>query len=217
MAGYFVTATGTGIGKTFVTAGLVRALGAKALKPVLSGFDPTESDAAVLLDAMGEPASAPNIARISPWRFAAPLSPDMAAARENREIDFAALVTFTHANTREGLVFVEGVGGVMVPLTAKHTTLDWMTQARLPLILVTGSYLGTLSHTLTAVDAVARRGLEIAMLVVNESAESPVPLAETRDAIARHTGLANIVTLERSAADFPALARALGYSASSQE
>lgn len=207
MTGYFVTATGTDIGKTYVTAGLVKALSAKAIKPIVSGFD-GGGDAAALLEAMGEAPTLENIARMSAWRFAAPLSPDMAAARENRFIDFAELVTFTRQSVKDGLVFVEGVGGVMVPLTATHTTLDWMAEVKLPLILVTGSYLGTLSHTLTAVDTVSRRGLKIALVVVNESAESPVSLAETRDVIVRHTGLA-CVTLARGVSDFSEIAAKL--------
>jgi dethiobiotin synthetase len=211
MTGFFVTATGTDIGKTYITAGLVKAMGAKAIKPVVSGFDgaqPHAGDAGALLEAMGEAPTLENIARIAPWRFAAPLSPDMAAAREGRAIDLAELAAFTRQNVKDGLVFVEGVGGVMVPLSNKHTTLDWMAEVQLPLILVTGSYLGTLSHTLTAVDVAQRRGLKIALVVVNESPESPVPLAETCGVIARHTGLP-CVTLARGASDFSEIAAKL--------
>src|SRR5215510_15677269 len=100
MGALFITSTGTGIGKTFVTAGLIRRLretgrAAEALKPVVSGFDEASagaSDPAVLLEALGRPMS--DIARIAPWRFRAPLSPDMAASREGRALDFAALVAF---------------------------------------------------------------------------------------------------------------------------
>ena len=98
----FVTATGTDIGKTFVACGLIRALrrkgrAAAALKPVLSGFEPAEaegSDSGRLLAALGRPVTPDEIARISPWRFAAPLSPDMAALREKRTLDFAGVVDF---------------------------------------------------------------------------------------------------------------------------
>ena len=93
MASYFVTATGTDIGKTYVTAGLVRACRRRkqsvmALKPIVSGFDPLSpesSDSYALMEALDIPAA--DIEQISPWRFAAPLSPDMAAAREGRTID----------------------------------------------------------------------------------------------------------------------------------
>src|SRR3974390_2417091 len=89
MTAFFVTATGTDIGKTFVTAGLVRWLrgqgvGGAAIKPVVSGLAPgalAASDCAVLLAAMGEAITPEAAARISPWQFTAPLSPDMAGPR----------------------------------------------------------------------------------------------------------------------------------------
>jgi dethiobiotin synthetase len=203
MSAFFVTATGTDAGKTFITCGLIAALRRRrcvvdALKPVASGFDsaqPNTSDAGALLKALGKGIGESNLARISPWRFAAPLSPDMAAAREGRAIDFAALTAFTRdaVAKHKGTLLIEGVGGVMVPLTAHHTTLDWMAEAKLPLILVAGSYLGAISHALTAVACVRQQKLEIAALVVNESAGSAVDLQETAGVIARHTQLTPIV------------------------
>src|SRR5262249_38051955 len=153
---------GTDIGKTFVTAGLVshlraRAIAVAAIKPVVSGFDPANvaaGDPSVLLAALGRPASPENIAEISPWRFSAPLSPDLAAKHENRALDFADLVAFSIAAIAScrGVVLIEGVGGIMVPLDDRHTVLDWMTALGVPALVVAGSYLGTISHTLSAVD-----------------------------------------------------------------
>src|SRR3569623_2427108 len=99
MAAYFVTSTGTDIGKTFVTAGLTRHLRgegriAAAVKPLVSGYDSSAvetSDPAVLLRAMGRTVSADEIAAIAPFRFRAPLSPDIAAAREGRCVVFDVL------------------------------------------------------------------------------------------------------------------------------
>ena len=99
MAAYFVTSTGTDIGKTFVTAGLIRYLreagqAVHALKPVVSGYNSSvveTSDPAVLLAALGRQVSADEVESIAPWRFRAPLSPDLAAAREGRSIDFDAI------------------------------------------------------------------------------------------------------------------------------
>jgi len=218
MTAWFVTGTGTDIGKTYVTAGLVRHLRrqrieACALKPVASGFDAqaaAQSDAGQLIAAMGEPATPDTVARISPWRFAAPLSPDMAAAREGRTIDFDALLAFCRAQTSPAL-FIEGVGGVMVPLDGAHTVLDWMAALRLPLVLVAGSYLGAISHTLTAVDVCRRRDLAIAALVINESPQATVPLVETAATLARFLPEMPLTTLSRPAADdeFAALWRLL--------
>ena len=126
MTAYFVTSTGTDIGKTFVTAGLIRYLRGSgqsidALKPVVSGYDSSvveTSDPAVLPGALGKPVSADEIERIAPWRFRAPLSPDLAAAREGRSIDFDQLIGFSRAaiDATTGILFIEGVGGIMVPL-----------------------------------------------------------------------------------------------------
>lgn len=167
MRAFFVTATGTDIGKTFVTAGLIRHLrgeGMKvsAIKPVVSGFDPLtaeRSDPGVLLDALGEPITATTLDSVAPWRFAAPLSPDMAAAHEGRSIDFDSLISFCKKSraAAQDAFFVEGVGGAMVPLDARHTVLDWMSALDLPAILVAGTYLGTISHTLTAHAVLAAR------------------------------------------------------------
>ena len=67
----------------------------------------------------------------------------------------------------------------MVPLDDRHTVLDWMIALDLPLILVAGSYVGTLSHTLTALDVLDRAGLEVAAVVVNETPGSAATLEET--------------------------------------
>jgi len=222
MSAFFVTATGTEIGKTYVTAGLVRHLRAQkkrvdALKPVVSGFDEAnmrDSDPAKLLEALGLAVNKEEIAKIAPWRFAAPLSPDMAAAREGKNIDFDALVKFCREAMAEnkGTLFIEGVGGAMVPLDDRHTMFHWMLALGLPVILVTGTYLGTLSHTLTALDALRGRRVKVPAIVVNETAGSDVPLADTARTISNFAGEAKIVSLMRNAdaAQFATLAAALG-------
>jgi dethiobiotin synthetase len=211
MSAIFVTGTGTDIGKTFVTAALVRHLRAagreaSALKPVVSGFDMTAaeaSDPGVLLAAQGKPVNAEEIERISPWRFSAPIAPDMAAAREGCSIDFKALVAFSQraADSAGGTLLIEGVGGVMVPLDAGHTVLDWMSALRLPVLMVAGSYLGTISHTLTALHVVALRKLEICAIVVSESANSSVPLGDTVAAISRFSAPIDVIGVPRIAGD----------------
>jgi dethiobiotin synthetase len=207
MAAIFVTGTGTDIGKTFVTAGLVRHLrrtgrNAAALKPVVSGFDPAAADASdpgVLLAAMDIPVTPDTIARIAPFRFAAPYAPDLAARLEQRTLDFAAVTDFCRtAQAAPSLTFIEGVGGVMVPLDARHTVLDWMAALRCPVVLVAGSYLGALSHTLTCVDVIRTRGLAIAALVVNETPGATVSLADTVASLVAFTGPIPVVAMARN-------------------
>jgi dethiobiotin synthetase len=186
MTSYFVTGTGTGVGKTYVTAGIVRGaaeLGVRfgAVKPLLSGYDPAAaagSDPAVLLEAMGKRVTRRAIAAISPFRFAAPLAPDMAAAREGRRVDFEALVAFSHAAMEAAPVLIEGVGGVAVPLDGARLVADWIAELRLPALLVAGTYLGTLSHTITAVESLEVRGVAVAGIVLSESVDQPVPAEE---------------------------------------
>ncbi len=205
MTALFITATGTDIGKTFITALLCRQLRAKsmavrALKPVLSGYDPADaavSDSGVILAALGEAVTVDAVAAMTPWRFAAPLSPDMAAAREGREIDFDALVRFCRADGPETLL-IEGVGGAMVPLTATHTVVDWMVALDIPTLVVAGSYLGTISHTLTTVAAIRGRGIAVAGVVVSESESNPVPLPETVQTIARFLPDTAVIAAPRS-------------------
>jgi dethiobiotin synthetase len=207
MSAYFVTSTGTDIGKAFVTAGLIRYMrGAgqpvNALKPVVSGYDSSvveTSDPAVLLKALGRQVSADEISSIAPWRFRAPLAPDLAAARENRSIDFNALIEFsrTAIKATTGILFIEGVGGIMVPLNGNRTVLDWMAALNIPLLLVVGGYLGAISHTLTALDVLAQRKLKIAAIVVSESERGTVELDDTVASITRFSNEVDVIGMPR--------------------
>lgn len=195
MRAFFVTASGTEVGKTVVACLLCRQLRAagrrvRAVKPVITGFDddaPGGTDTALLLDAQGLDATPGAVAEASPWRFRAALSPDMAARREGRSIDFRRLVDFCRGLRDEAgdVLLIEGLGGVLVPLTDKETVADWIAALAVPALLVTGSYLGTLSHTLTAAEALKARGIHVAAVIVSESADSPVPLAETVETLER--------------------------------
>ena len=187
MTALFVTATGTEIGKTFVTCALAHQLrGLKrqvqVIKPVVSGFDPAEpagSDCAELLAALDLDLDS-HLDRISPWRFRAPLSPDMAAAAEQRQVPFEDVVRFCEdAAAGDGALLIEGIGGAMVPLDTRHTVLDWMAALGAPALIVAGSYLGTLSHTLTTCAAVAARQLDIQAVLVSETENSDVDLLAT--------------------------------------
>ena len=195
MTAIFITATGTDIGKTYVAASLIghfRQMGrvVEAIKPVVSGFDPAQaanSDPGLLLRALGVSVTPESIERISPWRFRAPLSPDMAAQREARSINIDEVIDFCQSavEQRRDLLLIEGVGGIMVPLDGKRTMLDVMMALRLPLILVAGSYLGTISHTLTALDSLYRRDMNVLAIIVSETVGSTVPLDDTVAEISR--------------------------------
>src|SRR5262249_52998922 len=128
-----------------------------------------------------------------------PLSPDLAAQRENRTLDAREVVAFSRAAvaSADDVLIVEGVGGIMVPLDERHTVLDWMTALDVPLVVVAGSYLGTISHTLSAIDVLRRRELPIAAIVISESPASPVPLDDTAAAITRFVAPVPVLVLPR--------------------
>jgi dethiobiotin synthetase len=220
MTAFFVTSTGTDIGKTFVTRGLIRNFrshghSVEAIKPIVSGFDPREtdgSDPGLLLAELGRKVTIDEIARVSPWRFAAPLSPHIAARRENREVDYSAILAFCRAATmtRADAIFIEGAGGIMTPIDDRHTMCDLMTALAVPLVLVAGSYLGTISHTLSALDVLGRRSLKIATIVVSETEGSAVSLDETVGAIAQFAISVEVIGLPRlrgGSLDHPAFDR----------
>ena len=212
---YFITATGTDLGKTWVAAGVAQACRARgvavrALKPVMSGYDearPDLSDAGQLLQKVGAGGTAAEVAKISPWRFAAPLSPDRAAALEGRDIDFAQLVGWCREQiaANPGLLLIEGIGGVMVPLDARHTVREWIAALDIPVVLVAGTHLGALSHTLTALAALREAGVVPAMIVVNESAGSSVGVEDAIASLAPHVGGIALIILRRD--DAAGLAR----------
>lgn len=207
MSTNFITGTGTDIGKTWLVCALLRhwqtqgVVGA-AYKPVQSGFDPAStqtSDAGIFLATLGRGISDQALDTIAPWRFAAPLSPDMAAAAEGRSIPFDDLVKFTcrAALGNEPRILIEGVGGVMVPLDARHTVRDWIAASGLSAVLVAGSYLGSLSHTLTALSALQQAQVTIAAIAVNESVNSSVTLAATVATLNNHVGAIPVIAIQR--------------------
>ena len=222
MLTFFVTASGTEIGKTFVTAGLVRAFRAAgrqvaAIKPVMSGVDPgalADSDAGRLLGALDVAVTTNSVAAISPWRFAEPISPDMAAARAGTEIDFDALLQFCR-RVRSGaadILLIEGVGGVMAPIGPEWTVLDWAEALGAPAILVGGTHLGAISHLLTAHLALRARNVAVAGVVLSESASNPVPPDETAETVGRHLPGTPVALVRRGgpvANDFQLLAASL--------
>ncbi len=192
---FFVTATGTDAGKTHIlcallAAALKRGHDPLALKPVLSGFnadDIATSDSARLLTALDCEATPETVAAITPWRFAAALSPDMAASRAGAALSLSDIAAFCGqaADGAPGPVFIEGAGGLMSPIAQDGLNLDLILALQARPILVCGTYLGAISHTLTAVEAMRGRWAPPARVILNPHPAGPVPPEETADALAR--------------------------------
>lgn len=199
MKTFFVAGAGTDVGKTWVTAALARALIASGatiavFKPVASGYDPArpeESDAGRLLAALGRAPTPEAIDEICPLRFAEPLSPPAAARREGVTLSLERLVDSCReriATAQADVLLIEGVGGLMSPVTDAATGLDLQLALGLPTVLVGGTYLGGISHLLTAHEVLKARGLPVVACVASES-EAPAPdFAETVGDMRRFLG-----------------------------
>ena len=217
--GVFVTGTGTDVGKTYVAAALLRALTrrglkTRALKPVASGVAPPTSprfaanDTVRLLAAQNKAPTPDAVDTCTPWRFAAALSPDLAAAAEGRRLALADVVAFCQAHVADapGLVLIEGAGGLMSPIARDGLNLDLATALGLPVLLVAGTYLGAVSHTLTALAVLRAHGLRVMGTVVNETPGAPTGVADTCALLARFAaprGLAGAFTPLRRDEDCP--------------
>jgi dethiobiotin synthetase len=157
--GFFVTGTDTDVGKTVVSAWLLSHLDACYWKPVQAGTEPeTDSMTVRRLANVGEDRILPE-AYILPE----PLSPNEAAKRAGMVIDMNRL----KAPACDRPLVVEGAGGLMVPLNDDSFVIDLAAEFRLPMILVARSTLGTINHTLLSLEALRRRGLFIAGVVMN--------------------------------------------------
>jgi dethiobiotin synthetase len=195
VSGYFITATGTGLGKTYLTCGVVDALTRRdfavdAVKPVISGFmreAAAESDSGLILQALGRSIDDAALDGVSPWRFRAALSPDMAAERENAVVPAGAVGAFCARvlENADGVCLIEGAGGLMSPLGRDFTNLDLLALLDVRVVLVAGTYLGTISHTLTACAALAARGREPWAIVLSQSVDDPVTPSETAASMGR--------------------------------
>ena len=183
----FVTGAHTDVGKTYVACAMLRAARAKglsvaALKPAVSGIDPadwTDSDPGRLLAAMDRLLTLAELDAIAPLRFAAPLSPPMAARLEGVDLRISTLTEFCRA----GLA---------------ASAADLMLALGLPSVVVGGSYLGSISHTLTAIETLRSRGLPIAAVVISQSGEPDAPdFAQTVASVAAFAGEVRIVAAAR--------------------
>ncbi len=175
MNAWFITATDTDAGKTFVTEGLLRAFSrtgynSLGFKPVASGCELTEQglrneDALRLMAA-----SSVKIAyeQVNPWAFEPAIAPHIAAEKAGKSIHLEKIVNNIRENSiKSDIVLVEGVGGWQVPLNATQTTADLAQQLGYPVILVVNMRLGCINHALLTVQSIVQSGLELAGWIAN--------------------------------------------------
>jgi len=205
--GLFITGTDTDVGKTFVTALIARELTAAGVKTGV--YKPACSGA--VFDADGQPhwedieqlsqATGGRFADdlICPQRFQAALAPPVAATREGRFVDEELLRS--GANKWDGqvdLLLVEGVGGLLCPMTEKETIADLACDLAFPLLIVSRLGLGTINHTLLTVEVALSRGLIVAGIICNEvpSPEDDAALDSDREEIASRCRVPILATVK---------------------
>jgi dethiobiotin synthetase len=201
MQGLFFTGTDTGVGKTVVTAAVARLLRSqghpvRTCKPVATGATVDggrwrNEDTVRLAEAAGM--DDPNA--VTPFVFPDPVAPPVAARRQGTALQLAEVARAVRQRQQPGAsLLVEGVGGLLCPLTERETVADLVRELGLPLVVVARRSLGTLNHTLLTLEVARARGLPVAGVVVNET----TPPRELAD-------LANVEELRRRI-DVPLLA-----------
>ncbi|MDR3560178.1 MAG: dethiobiotin synthase [Negativicutes bacterium] len=177
MAGLFITATDTEVGKTVITGAIAAGLRARGLdvgvmKPLASGGVSDQDgrlvaeDATFLMKAAGIGEAERDL--VNPVCLEPALTPAVAAKLSGVYIDIPAVLTaFQELSSRHQFVLVEGVGGITAPLWENYLVADLALAMKLPLVVVTRPNLGTINHTVLTVDYARRRGMNVAGLVFN--------------------------------------------------
>lgn len=177
--GIFITGTDTGVGKTFVATGLLKALRELGhdvcpMKPLETGCrfrkgELVPEDTLKLIKAarIKEP-----LDLINPYRFRQPLAPAIAAEAEGRVISRKRIISsYKKLSNRHNMIIVEGAGGIMVPVKKKYFIIDLVKDLNLPVLVVARAGLGTLNHTLLTLEAAKNRGTEVAGVMINCSSK----------------------------------------------
>ena len=175
MNGYFITGTDTDVGKTVVTACLAtlfksQGVDVGVMKPIETGVDPgcssaANSDAKFLMEITG---NTDQEEEVCPCRLKIPASPHQASQMVGKKIQTSTLITkFKILQSRHDMMLVEGVGGLLVPITPSYDISDLALETALPLIIVSRLRIGTLNHTLLTINAAKQKGLKIKGVILN--------------------------------------------------
>ncbi len=195
--GIFVTGTDTEIGKTAITAGLAavlkrRGIDAGVMKPISAGG---RADAKLLRRAAR---SDQPLDTINPIYLRDPLSPNIAARREEKILDLAPVFdAFNHLSKIHDYLLVEGVGGLLVPITDDFLVADLAARLDLPLLIVARAALGTINHTLLTIEAARARGLQINSVIYNtlSAGSSDVSAQMSPEVVTRISGVPSSGTI----------------------
>jgi dethiobiotin synthetase len=211
--GFFVTGTGTEVGKTVVAAVLAQNLRRKGstvavFKPAVTGLDePGETDHALLRRAAGSTQSDDEIA---PYRYGPPASPHLAATQAGEEIDPERLRNAARgAAAAADCIVCEGVGGLLVPLVWRvssgmrdklarsYLVRDLAVDLGLPLVVAASPGLGTINHTLLTLESARAAGLSVAAVVLTPWPEEPGAIERSNQETIGSLGEVPVLTLRQ--------------------
>lgn len=204
----FVTGTDTGVGKTIISAALIRRLvqaGAHAggFKPVESGVQPGEvADSQILARAAGWGADRD----AGLYRLIEPAAPAVAARAEGVDID-AGRIRERCEELRQQfeILIVEGAGGLLVPLCGEYLVADLISDLESDVIVVARANLGTINHSLLTIEALRRRGIEPLAIVLNRGSAEPTLAEHTNPDEIRRLGRVDPVIVVREIDDSDAM------------
>ncbi len=176
---YFISGIDTGIGKTYTTGYLAKLWNEQGKKTITqkliqTGNTDISEDIEQHREIMGMGWFPEDETKLTmPEIFTYPASPHLATQIDGREIDFDKIAHATQQLTEKyEVVLLEGAGGLMVPLTTELLTIDYLTEKKYPVILVSSGRLGSINHTLLSLEALKNRGLELYALAYNLNDES---------------------------------------------
>lgn len=184
--GVCVTGTDTGVGKTLVSAALVRRLvqlgrSVGVMKPVETGVDSGPSDHSDAARLMAAARSEDSLDLVSPYRFPAPLAPFAAASAQGLAIELSEIVRrYDQLAARYPCVVVEGAGGLLVPMGSEWDMSDLIGRLELPVVLVGRVGLGGINHALLTLESLERRRIRVLALLLSETAPSTTPVQQAQ-------------------------------------
>ncbi|MDX1949000.1 MAG: dethiobiotin synthase [Rickettsiales bacterium] len=180
----FITSTGTNIGKTYISCLLIdyikniKQQKIHAIKPIISGFkfEETPNDLYNLCNSLGLKYSKNNLKKITRYFFEKPLSPDMAARISNiEEAKIDEIIKFIQkieAEEKNDYLIIEGAGGAFVPINKTENTSDLIAKTAEKIVLVVGSYLGSLSHTISCVHAMKTLNIQPDLIIISQNLDA---------------------------------------------
>ena len=219
MRGCFVTGTDTGAGKTVVAGAIVAALRAAgvraaAFKPVVTGVEEPEPGRPADHELLATVAAA-DPSSVALHTFGPAVSPHLAAELAATALDPADLLAGARtAATGTDALVVEGVGGLLVPLTADYSVRDFATDLGLPLVIAARPGLGTINHTLLTVEAARAAGLDVRGVVMGPWPHDPTVMqVSNRETVERLAGVpvATLPHVGTESAELAAAGSALPY------